>query len=471
MSFKKRDPQKGDGFFSVEVSEDGLKAYGEFLPPVGKGLPLIIDQVEVEFHKHNISYNIDWYTIHKTISVCNHEHKIVNGVLVAMGQPPVPYIPDRFIVEDTYLHSKPVAGKKSEHGKMDLRERKPFILVKIGDVIGRRVAGQEGKEGVNVQGEPIAIPTTDLERPSLGNNIVEKDGVLIATADGQLLFDEKKIEVSNTLVLHEGIGYETGHIRFPGDCILYGELNPGFKVILGGDFFAKNSLEVTEIFCKKKIMCEGGFLGHGSGVVRAKERIGVRFVENCLVECCGPIYIKRSVLHGKVHSRDRILIGEQSRVIGSELTAAKGVYAFSLGSEQGEPAVVRTGIDFATERQIESFTKHVDMLAKKIADLKALLEMKDSESGQIRLQGLLEEQFALQEKAALLLPGLDVGENSIIAVKDKIYAGTKLQICRAYYDVTRTEKGVQFKLDMRTGFIVKEKLEIKNLPVLRVSLH
>ncbi|THB66768.1 MAG: DUF342 domain-containing protein [Spirochaetaceae bacterium] len=468
MNNEERDPLHGDGIFTVEISDDGLEAVGEFRPPVGKGLPLVIDHVELELQKFDVTYNVDWFTVHKSIDECNHGHKIVSGVVVAKGLAPEPYIPERLVVEEKYRRRHPVAGVvKAGQDKMDLRERQLFIVVQAGDIIARRVAEQEGKEGVGVTGQPIPVPKPSVAQPELGENVEEEFGIVKAAVGGQLLFSNSLIEVQETLQLTEGVGYHTGHIRFPGNCVLAGAVKPGFKLWLGGKLHAKDTVDVTEVFCNGRIVCDGGLMGHGEGVVRSKDRIRTRFIENCIVESHGAIYVQQSILYGKVRSLDRIVLGDRSKVVGSDLSAVNGVFAHSLGSERGGRVSVWVGINFVVERKMEVLRQRIDNLVERIARMRSHLQIRDSERGQQHMQDLIEERDDLHGKIGELLGSLDANEQAIVAVKDKVQAGTMIQICRSFLTVEETVKNVQFRLDPAEGVILQEKLASGQFPRLQ----
>ncbi len=462
-----RTAQHGDGMFEVQILDDGMKAVGEFRPPVGNGLPLVIDHVQDVLNSFDVNYNVEWLKVHESIAACNHEHRLVSGVVIAQGKKPEPAIPERLIIEETFRRRHPVAGVvKKEGGAIDLRERHLFIVVHQGDVIARRAPAQEGAEGLTVQSEPVPIPSPSVPQPQLGENVEEVDGVVTALVSGQLIFDDSIIEVHETLHLPKGIGYHTGHIRFPGDCLLVGRVRQGFKIWLGGRLHAKETIDVTEVFCGGHIVCDGGFMGHGPGIVRSKDRIRARFVENCRVESHGALYIQQSVLYGHLATLDRVVMGDRSKIVSSEIVAAKGVFAHSLGSETGAPAVVRVGINFAVERKINTRQERVQKLTERIVRLQTRLDQRETSRGQQHLQELKDEKAAEQEKIGELLGALDSNEDAIVAVKETVYAGTAIHICRFHTIVQETAKGVQFRLDAAAGKIVSEKLDASAFPQL-----
>ncbi|MFW5801233.1 MAG: DUF342 domain-containing protein [Spirochaeta sp.] len=463
-----RNPQHGDGIFTIEISEDALSVYGEFRPAVGNGADITIDYVEDVLSQNDVSYNIDWFRIHTSIAECNSNHRIVSGVPVALGVPPEPQIPERVVVEAKFRRRRPVAGEiHKTSGAIDLRERHLLVIVQQGELVARRVPAQDGKEGVTVHGTPIPIPAPRVPQPEIGENLEEQDGRIIAAVGGRLVFDDKKIAVEETLILAEGVGYHTGHIRFPGNCVLSGAVKPGFRIRLGGSLHVKETIDVTEVYCGERIVCDGGLLGHGQGVVRSKGSIRAAFIENCVIESHRAIYIQKNCLYGKVRTLGRVVLGDKSRVIASEIVSAQGVYAFSLGNQQGSRVIVWAGINFVVERKIDSLRKKVEDIAFRISRLRIHLETHDSLQVKSRLQELMDQRNEMQQKIGDLLGSLDSSEDSRVAVKDKIYPGTVIHICRAHYVVEKVLKGVEFRLDAASGVIVQEALNTKNFPKLQ----
>ncbi|AFG36305.1 DUF342 domain-containing protein [Spirochaeta africana] len=468
MSAVSHNPAHGDAVFLVEVSEDGLTATGEFRPAVGSGNPLDIEYVEDVLFQRDVSHNIDWFAIHKAIDSCNTTHSIINDVVIARGTPPEPQIPERLVVEPRFRRRQPVPGAVDKQtGAIDLRERHLLVVVQQGEQVARRIPPQEGKEGVSVSGVPIPVPVPKVAQPETGENVEEHDGVVTALVGGRLLFDDRLIEVHETLTLSDGVGYHTGHIRFPGHCVLGGAVRPGFRIRLGGSLHIKETVDVTEIYAEQQIVCDGGLLGHGEGVVRAKGRIRARFIENVTVESHKAVYIKQSCLYGKVRTLDRIVLGDKSRVVASELVAAHGVYAFSLGNEQGARVNVWAGINFVVERKIENLRRQVERLTLRITRLRTHLEGHENERARQRCQELEDQRSELQQKIGDLLGSLDSSEKAVVAVKDRIYPGTVVHICRAHFVVTEPLKGVEFRLNARAGVIEHAPLERGTFPKLQ----
>lgn len=468
MDTQSRNPQHGDGVFSVQISDDGLKALGEFRPSAGKGRPLTIDHVEDVLFQADVSYNIDWFTIHKSIDHCEKDHVVLSDVLVATGVPAKPQIPERLLVESRFRRRHPLPGAVDQQsGNIDLRERHLYVIVQEGDLVARRVPAEEGTEGVSVSGALIPPPVPKVPQPTLGEHVVEEDGKVTALLGGQLIFDSGIIEVHDTLVLSDGVGYHTGHIRFPGNCELSGVVRPGFKIWLGGELHAKEAVDVTEVFSDGNILCDGGFLGHGDGLVRSRGQIRTRFIENCTVECHKAIYVQQSCLYGKLRTLDRVVFGDRSRVVGSEIVASDGVFAHSLGNNRGGRVVVWVGINFVVERKIERLREKVIDLSARILKIRNYLEQHSGERIRMRYQELLDKRSELQRKMGDLLSSLDSNEKAIVAVRDSIFPGSVIHICRSHIVVDETLKKVQFRLDAASGKVVHEPLDPGSMPRLQ----
>ncbi|WP_460050145.1 DUF342 domain-containing protein [Spirochaeta dissipatitropha] len=468
MDAQPRKPHAGDAVFTVEVSDDGLQAFGTFRPAVGKGQDLSMDYIEAVLFQNSVSYNIRWLEIRQAVETCNTSKQAINRLLIAEGDKPEAVLPERLVVEARFRRRHPVPGAvQRDSGVIDLRERHLFIVVSEGDQVAHRVPARSGVEGRSVGGEAIPAPEPHVPLPVCGMNLEENDGKVTALVGGQLIFDDKKIEVLETLQLAAGIGYHTGHIRFPGNIELAGQVKPGFKIWVGGDLHSKDTLDVTEVYAEGRVICDAGIMGHGSGLLRSKAGVRARFVENGVVESHKAIYVQQSCLHGKLRTLDRVVFGDKARVVGSEIVAGNGVFVHSLGSPRGGKVTVWAGINFITERKIENIRQQVERIVSRIAKLRMYREQHPNEKIDRRMRELEEKRNEMQQQIGDLLVHLDANEQAIVAVRDSVYPGTVIYICRSYYVVKETLKSVQFSLDATSGKITYSKFERSVYPRLQ----
>ena len=86
-----------DGRFNVEISPDGMLAKGTFVPAVGDGHPLSMEDVDYELRAAGVIQGVNMEAIQKALEICNNQHKVVREMILARGMPSRPGIPEVYV--------------------------------------------------------------------------------------------------------------------------------------------------------------------------------------------------------------------------------------------------------------------------------------------------------------------------------------------------------------------------------------
>lgn len=453
---------QNDGTMVITISEDHLCARADFYPPLGDGNPLNPDYIAAMLEKLSITYGIRWDAIQEAALECNLNRKIIKDVLIAQGDSPVEEILPYFELDSRFKSSTP--AYREEGGRVDYRAISHFFVVKKDDYIAHYKEKVPGKEGKDIHGKTIPMPIRKMESIVPGKNTKQTTDGIVATVDGRLSINGNEVLVEEVLELKGGVGYGTGHIIFPGDVILEGEVSDGFKVYAGGSITAKQTLDATDVVAKKDLVVAGGIIGRGNGVVKVGGTLRARFIQNCYILSRGTVWVSGAIVNSRVYSMDRIDLGDKGKILGGELYAIHGIRAESIGREGGRVTRIHCGIDFISQQELDKHNESLRLLAGKIKKVQEVLKNPEIPGEQkkrflLYLQKLQEEQGKLQNRIVELLPKINADEQAMIEIFGSVAEGTIIEICHVALFIEKPLKKVRFRLNKQEGKLISEPLK------------
>ncbi|AHC16368.1 FapA family protein [Salinispira pacifica] len=442
-----------DGQFSFSVSQDGLIAHGSFTPPAKGGRALNIEDIEKELQAEGIVHGVDWEQIRSSLYRSNHEHVRITGVVIARGTPPKDQIPATLLFspvlrsqsrifrqidgsgeyhppgDDEEIYEKDV---HSIQGKVDHRETKSIEVIHENQLLAKPVPIRPGKEGHTVRGETLPFGEVGLKSLEPGlNTRVDDGGNVYAGVSGRLIWDKERFGVDTNIEISGDVGYATGNIRFPGNIILKGQVQDGFRIWVGGNLESKSTIDAFEIFCKGDISCAEGIIGRGKAVVRAKGKLSAKFIEHCTVDVFDDISIARAIVQSRVNCRGNITC-EKGKIVGGSTTLSGLLRADELGNDAELRTVIHAGVDFVARRKLEYNRQRYQELELKEQKLRerAAHEPKGPVSGNIPheripdlIRRLAEEKASIQEEIAQALENTASMPDSAIEVQGRVHPG------------------------------------------------
>jgi uncharacterized protein len=445
-----------DAHLELNISEDAMTCTGTFTPALGNGQLLTPDYLDAVLEAKNISFGMLSEEVAEVMFAVNTERRVREDVVVARGSSPVSARPAFFRV----LHeAKPDrASFAHDSDRIDYKQQSRLPVVRKGQTIARRVPAREGKVGYNVRGDEIPYTTLPVDQVMPGKNTHVEDDRIVATIGGQMQTKDGQVVVEDELVIAGDVSYETGSIEFPGDVVLKGEVRDGFHIWAGGAITAANTVDVSEIYCRKDFTSAGGIRGRDRALLRCGGRVQSRFIGNCYVESKSSVFVKQYVYHSTVSTLDRFAMGNRGRVIGGILTAAEGVRCYTLGNAARAATTVRVGTNFIVERKLEAcrdkyqaYTLKQQKLASQLTD--------DPTDRQVDILHRLEaSRTELATQMGDLAGELDRYEHAEVIVDGDVHPGVHIQICRAVMVVEELMKRRRFYLDKNAGRVVAEPL-------------
>jgi uncharacterized protein (DUF342 family) len=447
-----------DGYVDIKVCDDEMEARADFIAPSGGGQLLGPDDVSRVLEAKEISIGVDWEAIKEALFRCNTERLDVLDFPVARGVEPVDQLPEHLVVEQQLLRTE-----KQEHvevQRVDLRNTSSLVIVKKDEVLARLVPEQQGREGYTVYGKALAYKAGKVPRLNPGKNTRLEGDRIVAERDGRFLHTPESFWVNEVLDIAGDVDYRTGHVDFPGDVYIRGEIKAGFRVHAGGSVFCTKTMDASEVLCAQDLIVGWGLIGRKAGKVKVEGELRAKFVENCFVEAKGSILVDVGILNSTVYSGNRIETGKKGVIAGGSVTAQNGVQAAQLGTRMGPRTELYCGTDFVTEQKLAWIRSKNMELAFKLKQVENRLQKStENQDKLLDVQRRIKEAIhKLNEAAQSLLFHLDRNEAAEVIVSGHVYPGVYVEICHVSFVVVRPHKGVRFHLDKEKGKIIADPL-------------
>lgn len=437
-----------DAYLELDIPDDELSASVRLFPALGAGRGMGEAELKSRLADAGIVYGLIEETLQEAAERLSRERQPFS-VEVARGTPPEDADPAYLKLAKRFFVQRLYGSEKG--GRVDYREARPFIVVARDDALGRYIPASSGREGKSVRGNPIP-PGQKQRIPFQPGENTYRDGEFIrASIPGRFNLQGTRFFISEVLEL-AGVDFHTGHIRYPGDVVLRGEVGDGFEIVCGGDLHAAVPLDVTDIRVKGDVSVEGGILGRKPGVLKCGGAVRAKFVENLDLEARGTVRLEGSVLQSSIYTLSSLSCGEKGRIIHSSVYAVEGIEAQQFGNPAGAPTFVSCGSDFRQLRRLKEIRLRRRSLKLKQDTLQGLAREgmlgRDALGMQKRLLGELEDALAelgeAEEEALRLIEKLPEAR---IVSRDTVYPGVIIEICQVSRRITETVPRGSFYLD------------------------
>jgi uncharacterized protein (DUF342 family) len=286
-----------------------------------------------------------------------------------------------------------------EDGRVDFRELNLVESVRKGQVLCRVIPPQPGKRGKSVTG--LDIPAKDGKPAVLpkGKNVeISEDGTsLIASIDGQVDFNDGKVNVFATYEVAADVDNSTGNIYFVGNVLVRGNVLSGFTVEAGGSVEVWGVVEGAFIKAGGDIILRRGMQGLGKGRLVSSGNIIAKYIENSNVEASGDVKAE-AIMHSNVSCGKRLqLSGRKGLLVGGTTKVGQEIEAKVIGSYMSTATDVEVGVDPALRNRHQE-------LRKKIPEMES--DIKKAEQAIVILKKIEDAGMLTPEKQTLLQKSL-----------------------------------------------------------------
>jgi uncharacterized protein (DUF342 family) len=453
-----------DGRFSVTVSDDAMTAWGEFIPALKSGRPIVQAQIDVVLASNSIVYGIQTQAIQKAVERCARTASPLAMVPVALGIKPVNEVPPYVEMRPAFDPDKKNGITEDEKGQVDYHDFSPFTIVQADEFLAVRRPGNPGENGRNIYGEELPFEVVPRKDILAGKNIRNDKRGYYAARAGQLLLSGNVLNVEDTLVIKGSVGYATGHINFPGDIIIHGFVNDGFKLYSDGKITCRQTLDVSDVTAKGGLEVNGGIIGRQGAHIKVGADMDVRFVEHCNFFSDGDITVHSEIISSIIHTIGSVMMKEGSTIISSTIHSFHSVSAANITNRAGKVNSFYLGMDFNLRYEVEASRQSLAVLTKKRDRAQRLLDMApESQRNDMRNAYVLTDaRLALEEKKLeKLLERFYTDPKAELRVSGEIMRGTYIEICGIVLVLSAGISEAVFRLNDERNRIIMDAEEIK----------
>ncbi len=450
-----------NGQAKVTISRDQLKAFLTVTAPVGSGVGCTMEEVKKSLANHNVVFGLIEGNISEALMESNWEQEF----LIAEGKPPVNGI-DAKIEYRFPLPKERIGPKVDEQGNVDYHDLGLIFNVRKGSPLAERIPPTEGTPGTSVTGTEIGAKNgKDIRLPKGKNTVVDtEEKLLYAVIDGNVTITDNKIVVDPLLQIAGDVDYSSGDIDFVGDVMINGNVNTGFKVKAEGNIEIRGFIEGAEVTAGGSVLVKGGITGGVKGIVRARENVSCRFVENSRVEAGKDVIVKDSIMQSFIKAGGSVRVNDKKAIIvGGIIQAFQEVESKVLGSQLATQTIVEVGINPHYREEYQKILK-VKTEKKRVFDnLSNNLQVFQksgispenlSESKRLTLLKMLEEfkklrqeMTEMDERTLYLEEQFNRVSAAKVKVLETVYPGVRISIGQAIYIVNDAIKYAAFILD------------------------
>ncbi len=447
-----------NGFAEVSVADDEMTAYADFFPPTEGMRPIQPEDVEEELSARGVVFGVDWERITQTLQDCNIDRRETRNVPIAVGCQPRHEVPEHIVPSPVLARERGTAGQ-GEEMRIDYKLRSPFVLVSEGEELARVEPLSLGQVGRTVRDRELPFDIEQHASIQPGANTVLEGGRLLATCDGTVELKNGTIQVSEVLQIDSDVDYHTGHVDFPGDVIIKGQIKDGFRVASGASIFCEETMDASEITAEKDLTVRCGLIGRKMGSVKVGGTVRVKFIENCYVEAGEGVYSDGGVLNSEIYTLGAVELGKRGVIVGGQVRAQSGVVAAQIGTKTGPKTEIYCGMDYAVEKRLDWIREQCMLVAAKLKQTRDAKKAHPSPQLDDLEQRLQQALARMNDAAEALLYRLHTREDATITVRGTVHPGTYIEICNVSHTVHEPCRGVVFRLLKTEGKVVAEKLQ------------
>ncbi len=330
-------PLTADKLFRVNISKDNLSAtlslHAEAVPQ-GVTADDIYNQLNQLGLKVNEQSRENIATFVESLSNGN----IPQPVIVVQGKAPLHDQPGR--IEKLYEENKQEEVAKDSQSYYD---RSCIVTVKKDQEILRIIAPVEGKNGVDVYGKEVPRKLAQEAKIEPGINVEQKGDTIIATSNGVLRWDGRKVSVEPSLEVNGNVDFSVGNIDFDGDVHITKNVLDLFKVYSGRNIVVDGTAEAADIQAKGDLEIKGGMAGKDKGKFSAGRDLKGKYISNAFARANRHIEVRSEIVQSDVVCGGHVWVN--GLLVGGKVAARGGVKVKTLGSEANVKTLVEAGID------------------------------------------------------------------------------------------------------------------------------
>jgi hypothetical protein len=449
----------------MKVSPDKRTVVCAVTEPQDGGTSLTAEDIKAELTAAGIVFGINDEAIH-TLAQSNDYGR---QELLAQAQLPVKGRDAE--LEFHFSAERDMRPRELEDGTVDFKDLGLVCNTAAGTLLVTKKPSEEGIPGVNVLGVTIpAAAGKDVHLPVGAGTAVSEDGLqLLAAIDGQANIINKRVTVSNSLYLDNGVGVATGNIDFTGNVRIKGNVSDGYTVKAVGNVVIAGILDGGTVDAGGSVAIDNGFNGMGHGEIIAGGDVRCKYFQNGKVTAKGSVYAGM-VIGSTVSSGDKLQVsGSKSKIYNSTLSARNSITCVNVGTEgSSKPVRLEVGSDPGLIARKAANPKETAEAKKKLQSLEVLYstfaerekrgilpadKIKDYENVKNTRTQLIADLETLEAERAEIEENIESLGFGTITITGSVKEGTQIVVGTENYILPANDKFVRFRRDKEQGIV------------------
>ncbi|MBI1390500.1 MAG: DUF342 domain-containing protein [bacterium] len=325
-----------------------------------------IEDVKTELARNGVIQGVEPSSIEKifTTPCCDRE------ICVANGKEPVPGVNGRLKYEIS-IEDISHAPKLLENGNVSFKDIRLFEYLTENAVLMRLIPPTPGQLGYTVTGKTLNPPKPlEAQLPDIAFTKTSADGTCLQVVqDCCVTIKNGKFNVQPMLHITSNISYTTGNIDSDVAVVIDGDVLTDFSVKSNMDIHVKGVVEGARLETKGGISIGSGVQGKDKARLEANGDVAAKFFSQAVIDTLGKVMAESEIIHCKIWAGGGVeASGKPGCIIGGVLEADGEVKANVIGSEIGEPTIVRLG------GRIAQIAEAIEQTRKKVAEQEAVAD-------------------------------------------------------------------------------------------------
>ncbi|QEN04843.1 DUF342 domain-containing protein [Thiospirochaeta perfilievii] len=440
-----------DMFVDISVSNDAMSASFTFYKSEGSGENASIEFIQQQIEDAGVVKGIKSEVIEESYN------KFINGDLIsevvfATGQVPTDKKSSRIKFYDN-----------SGRSKFSYEVEKGTVVAKI---FPSKDQSENGYDVLGTEMKSSGVISLDLK---IGDNIVEepqedKTINLVSDINGELKVDDNSITIIDKKVLSTDVSVKTGSIKTLCSIVVKGSVMSSLYVVSGGNIKIMGTVQGALISADKNIIIAQGVKGEDKAVLRAKEKIDVKFIEKASMMAIDDIHIRKAALHTKIISNGKVLFDKNgSKVVAGETYCKKGLSVDEIGSPSGSKTKISFGQDYLIADKIKVFEGDVEKIQEDLMKIDQIFNKPNGHLGQDKIAHLRKQKVFLMKKLEkknmklfLLREKFEEHSKSEIIIRSKLYPGVVFESHGRTLEILDESPACRVSFNSLTGQIEKK---------------
>lgn len=449
----------------VTVSANEMKAYITILEADPGGDRLTAAKAMELLHKAGVVSGIAEELV---LSAAESGHRN-ESILVAEGMLPIQGKNGALEFHFEREHS----GKPQlidEEDRVDYKDLDLYTSVKAGDRLVTRIPAVPGKPGYTVKGKELrAGNVTEAKMPSGKNVKLDPDKLqMSAQVSGRVDFTNGQVIVSNIFEIKEDADFSVGNLDFDGDIVIRGGVISDLTLKATGNIEVYGTVQVSRLIAGGDILLHRGMSGGDKGLLQADGNVTAVYIERCKVKAGKNVY-SNTVIHSDIECGLSVEIkGKQGSIVGGVVRAGQYITAQNIGSVANTRTVIEVGVAPGLRNQLAELEKENEQIIEEQEKYEKIIRylgqvgdlpddrqkmLRASIVGQARNNQRLAE---LKNQIEQLKLSIEYAIHGKVEVSDTVYAGVKIIIASAVYNVGQQMKYATFRwIDGEVGLAPK----------------